>query len=107
MLADLPDINVLVLGHTQEIVQQNEDKILQIWPEANVGIFCSGLKRKEIKQITSASRDSIIKEIGESPNWDLVIIDEAHLISSVLLRHLFVCFLAKYLVMIKPIYLKN
>jgi DNA repair protein RadD len=81
LLVDLPDINVLVLGHTQEIVQQNEDKILKVWPEADVGLFCSGLQRKEIKQITSASRDSIFKEIGESPNWDLVIIDEAHLIS--------------------------
>ncbi|WP_105190024.1 DEAD/DEAH box helicase [Pseudoalteromonas sp. T1lg48] len=75
-----PSLRVLMLAHTQEIVQQNEDKLKAIWPDADIGIYCAGLGRKEIKQITSASRDSIIKEIGEYPEWDLVIVDEAHLI---------------------------
>jgi len=75
-----PELRVLLLAHTQEIVQQNEDKLKQVWPGVEVGVFCSGLNRKEIKQITSASRDSITNEIGEYPEWDLVTVDEAHLI---------------------------
>jgi len=75
-----PDLRVLLLAHTQEIVQQNEDKLKQVWPSVEVGVYCSGLKRKEIKQITSASRDSIVNDIGDYPEWDLVIVDEAHLI---------------------------
>jgi DNA repair protein RadD len=75
-----PDLRVLLLAHTQEIVQQNEDKLKQVWPDVEVGVYCAGLKRKEIKQITSASRDSIINDIGDYPEWDLVIVDEAHLI---------------------------
>lgn len=76
-----PETKVLILGHTQEIVEQNAEKLITVWPEANVGIYCAGLKRKEIKQVTSASRDSIIKEIGKFADWDIVIVDEAHLIS--------------------------
>tara|TARA_R110000796_G_scaffold22409_8_gene65020 strand:+ start:225 stop:1556 length:1332 start_codon:yes stop_codon:yes gene_type:complete len=80
LITDIPKLRVLILAHTQEIVQQNEEKLRAIWPDLDVGIYCSGLRRKEIKQVTSASRDSIIKEIGENPDWDLVIVDEAHLI---------------------------
>jgi DNA repair protein RadD len=61
-------------------VQQNEDKLKQVWPDVEVGVYCASLQRKEIKQITSASRDSIVNCIGDYPYWDLVIIDEAHLI---------------------------
>jgi DNA repair protein RadD len=80
LLAAKPDFRVLVLAHTQEIVAQNAEKLLMLWPEAPVGIYCAGLKQRHIRQITSASRDSIVNEIGEEPYWDLVIIDEAHLI---------------------------
>jgi DNA repair protein RadD len=72
---------VLLLGHTQEIVQQNEDKLLAIWPEAPVGVFCAGLGRREITQVISASRDSMVAQLSELPALDLVIIDEAHLIT--------------------------
>jgi DNA repair protein RadD len=84
LLLEKPNTRVLMLAHTQEIVQQNEDKLKQVWSNSgcivDVGIFCAGLNRKEINQITSASRDSIVNEIGEYPEWDLVIVDEAHLI---------------------------
>jgi DNA repair protein RadD len=76
-----PETRVLIIGHTQEIVAQNADKLLKIWPQAEVGICCAGLGRKEIKAITSASRDTVYSEISQYPQWDLVIVDEAHLIS--------------------------
>ncbi|MDD4864242.1 MAG: DEAD/DEAH box helicase [Alishewanella agri] len=80
LLEAKPSFKVLILGHTQEIVEQNAVKLKSIWPDAPVGIFCAGLKQYDICQVTSASRDSIIGEIGEYPYWDLVIVDEAHLI---------------------------
>ena len=54
LIADRPKLNVLILAHTQEIVHQNEEKLRALWPDVNVGVFCSGLRRKEVKQITSA-----------------------------------------------------
>lgn len=80
LLEAKPTFQVLVLAHTQEIVKQNALKLQSIWPDAPVGIYCAGLKQYDICQVTSASRDSIISEIGENPYWDLVIVDEAHLI---------------------------
>lgn len=76
-----PESRVLVLSHTQEIVLQNADKVRQVWSQADVGIYCAGLDRREVKSITSASRDTFIAEVTSYPIWDLVIIDEAHLIS--------------------------
>ncbi len=73
--------HVLLLGHTQEIVQQNENKLLAVWPEAPVGVVCAGLGRCEITQVISASRDSIVSQLALLPMFDLVIIDEAHLIT--------------------------
>lgn len=80
LLEAKPTFRVLVLAHTQEIVAQNALKLRGLWPQAPVGIYCAGLKQYDICQITSASRDSIISEIGDCPEWDLVIVDEAHLI---------------------------
>lgn len=80
LLEAKPGFKVLVLGHTQEIVEQNALKLRGIWPDAPVGIYCAGLKQYDICHVTSASRDSIISEIGDNPYWDLVIVDEAHLI---------------------------
>ncbi len=76
-----PASRVLVLSHTQEIVLQNAEKVRQVWPQADVGVYCAGLDRREVKRITSASRDTFIAEVNTYPYWDLVIVDEAHLIS--------------------------
>lgn len=76
-----PETRVLILGHTQEVVAQNADKLRSIWPQVDIGVCCAGLGRKEIKAITSASRDTVYGEISQYPQWDLVIVDEAHLIS--------------------------
>lgn len=76
-----PHTRVLILAHTQEIVAQNAEKLRQIWPQADIGIYCAGLGVKEVRQITSASRDSMASEISRCPEWDVVIIDEAHLVS--------------------------
>ena len=82
LLSDYPNLRILVLAHTKELVGQAADKLQAVWPEAPVGVYCAGLGRREIRQVTSASRDSIrrvIKDIDEP--FHLVIVDEAHLIA--------------------------
>ena len=56
LLEAKPSFKVLILGHTQEIVEQNALKLKSIWPDAPVGIYCAGLKQYDICQVTSASR---------------------------------------------------
>ena len=66
-----------------EILEQNEAALLAMVPGADTGIYCAGLGRKEYnRNIIFASRDSL----GNSPlvcgPFDIVIIDEAHMVST-------------------------
>lgn len=76
-----PGTRILILAHTKELVQQAEEKLVSVWDEAPVGVFAAGLGRKEVRQIISASRDSIVHAMDKIGVIDLVFIDEAHLLS--------------------------
>lgn len=78
-----PDCRILILSHTKELVGQAADKLSAFWPDAPVGIYAAGLKRRDtVDDIISASRDSIARALDKFEAFDLVIIDEAHLISN-------------------------
>jgi DNA repair protein RadD len=71
----------LCVAHVRELVKQNSDEMLRIWPEAPVGIYSAGLKRRETQAtITFASVQSIYQRAQQFGEIDLVIVDEAHLI---------------------------
>lgn len=72
---------ILVLAHVKELLEQNEAEMLGQWPEADVGVYSAGLKRKELRNaITIAGIQSIYKKSVVLGKVDLVIIDEAHLV---------------------------
>lgn len=72
----------LMLTHSKELIAQNHDKLLQVWPKASVGIYSAGLKSKQFhRNITYAGIQSIYKNAELFGRVDLCIIDEAHLIS--------------------------
>lgn len=74
-----PKATFLVLAHVKELIQQNYRKILTVLPEVNVGIFCSGLGKKEaLKQITFGSLMSCVRSLGLFQDIDYIIIDEVH-----------------------------
>lgn len=73
---------ILVLTHVKELIQQNYNKLMELWPTAPAGIYSSGLNRKELlNAITFAGVASIVKVIAKLGIIDLVVIDEAHLLS--------------------------
>lgn len=76
-----PETRIMVLAHTKELVDQAEKKLLSVWPDAPVGVYAASLNRRQIKQITVASRDTIRNVIEDIGKFDLVFIDEAHLIA--------------------------
>src|SRR5215470_8623699 len=39
--------STLTLVPTRELCEQNERAMLAVWPEADIGILCAGLKRRE------------------------------------------------------------
>jgi DNA repair protein RadD len=79
-----PDTRFLVLAHRQELIEQAENKIKNVWPQAPVGVLSSSLKRHELNaQILVASRDTLaagsrLEKVGK---FDYIIIDEAHNLS--------------------------
>lgn len=81
-LARNPDHRVLVCCHTREILGQNEEK-LRLLGVRDTGMYCAGVGRKETSnRVILASRDSL----GGNPTvcgyFHMIIVDEAHLVSS-------------------------
>ena len=81
-LHNWPETRILMLTHVKEILQQNADKMRQHWPNAPMGIYSAGLRQKELGEpITFAGIQSVRTKAKEIGHVDLVIIDEAHLVS--------------------------
>jgi len=74
------DTHVLVVTHVKELVQQDYNKIMEVWPSAPAGIYSAGLKSRQLKQITVASIQSIYNKQEFLGRFDLIVVDEAHLI---------------------------
>jgi len=72
---------VLVLAHVKELLEQNADKIRRLCPEVPIGIYSAGLNRRETdKPVIVAGIQSVYRRACELDAFDLVIVDEAHLI---------------------------
>jgi DNA repair protein RadD len=71
-----------MLTHVRELISQNADKMRQHWPNAPMGIYSAGLRQKELGEpITFAGIQSVRTKASQIGHVDLVIIDEAHLVS--------------------------
>lgn len=83
VLAAYPTVRVVMLAHVRELISQNLDKLLRVWPEAPVGVYSAGLRQ--------ADTQSAILFCGIQSVWnkakalasavrpvELVLIDEAH-----------------------------
>lgn len=74
-------IKVLVLSHVKEILEQNH-KSLENYLGCKVALNSSMLKRREVGNITVAGIQSVYKNPDPFKDVKLVIIDEAHLVST-------------------------
>jgi len=77
-LTDNPLAEILVVSHVQEILEQNYKSIHSEYGRF-CGLYSAGLGHKEIKKITVAGIQSIFRT-DHFNSYDLVIIDECHLI---------------------------
>lgn len=77
-----PGQRVIIATHVKELIAQNFDKLKTMWPQAPAGIYSSGLKQRDtLSPITFAGIGSVYKRAAEFGRVDLLIIDEAHLVS--------------------------
>ena len=83
LLAAYPAMRVLMLVHVRELVAQNVQALLRVWPDAPVGIYSAGLGQRDAHhRITFASIQSVFRRAKAIGQRDLILIDEAHLVPS-------------------------
>lgn len=76
-----PGTRILVLTHRMELLEQDEAELKTLWPNAPTGFYSSGLGRKERNApILFAGIQSVHSRLHTFDPFDLVIVDEAHLI---------------------------
>jgi len=90
-----PNQRVMMLTHVKELIEQNAEKLIKIWPTAPIGIYSAGLKSRDMSMpIVFGGVQSVAKAIKRSETdvatpphlrhfgWrDLILIDECHLLS--------------------------
>ena len=82
VIQNWPDQRILILTHVKELIEQDVEKILMGWPTAPLGIYSASIGSKRLGEpITVAGIQSIRKHAAKVGHIDIVIVDEAHLIS--------------------------
>jgi DNA repair protein RadD len=75
------DGRVLILAHVKELLEQAADKLRAICPEVDFGIYSAGLKRRDTEHpVIIAGIQSVYRRACDLGQFDLVVIDEAHMI---------------------------
>ncbi|MCW2763962.1 MAG: PaP73 [Marmoricola sp.] len=81
VLQGWPGQRVMMLTHVAKLIEQNTKTLLNVWPNAPVGIHSQGLKQREYLQpIIMGGVQSVYKNVQQFGWRDLLFIDEAHLI---------------------------
>lgn len=76
-----PNQRIMIVTHVKELIEQNYLELCKIWQLAPAGIYSAGLNRRDLDHsIIFAGIQSIHKKAEEFGKFDLILVDEAHLI---------------------------
>lgn len=90
-----PDIRIMMLVHVRELVKQNFQQMLRVWPEAPVGIYSAGLNKRDVHhKIIFGSIQSVHTKPEVFAPRHLLIIDEAHLVPTAASQGMYASFIA-------------
>lgn len=80
LLAKWPQIRIGILAHRRELIFQAQDKLLQTWPEAPIGIACAstGERVDTDRPVVIGSIQTLARRVKTTAPFDLIIVDEAH-----------------------------
>jgi DNA repair protein RadD len=76
-----PSQRFIMGTHVKELINQNAEKIRAQWPNVPLGIFSAGLGEKNIAPVVYGGIASMVNAIERFGRRDLLLVDEAHLIS--------------------------
>lgn len=75
-------VRVLVLAHQKELIEQNAEKLLRLWPNAPMGIVSASVGRKDWGHpITYAGIQTVRGKSDQLGPVECILVDEAHLIN--------------------------
>ncbi|WP_019903160.1 DEAD/DEAH box helicase [Methylobacterium sp. 77] len=81
VIADRPEARIAIVTHTRELIAQNYRELVAYWPQAPAGIYSAGLNRRDTAtQILFCGIQSVWNRIEAIGAFDVVVVDEAHLI---------------------------
>jgi DNA repair protein RadD len=82
MLRDYPTLRIGMITHVRELIAQNFKELMALWPQAPAGIYSAGIGRRDrTHQILFMGIQSVYKKASVIGAFDLLLIDEAHLVS--------------------------
>ena len=74
---------VMILQHVKELAEQNSEKLRSICPELKVGVYSAGLNSRDTEEpVIVAGIQSVYNKVELFKPFDLIMVDEAHLIPS-------------------------
>lgn len=81
VLEQWPDLRIAIVTHSRELVDQNAKELRGYWPAAPIGIYSAGLGRRDMhSRVLFCGIQSVHNKVRKLGAFDLVIVDEAHLI---------------------------
>ncbi len=75
------DSKILVLSHVKEILEQNYNALVKYFDGSTIGLYSAGLDSKTIHKITVAGIQSVWRKPELFQQFDIIIIDECHLVT--------------------------
>jgi len=88
LLTEWPYIRIGILAHRRELITQNRDKLLSVWPDAPVGIACTSVTSQVITEtpVVIGTIQTLVRRIEDTSPFEVIIIDEAHRIPPINLK---------------------
>jgi len=79
---DYPLMRICIVTHVKELIAQNYMEFIKIWPDAHAGIHSAGIGRRDTHHpILFCGIQSVWNKADMLGKFDLILVDEAHLIS--------------------------
>jgi DNA repair protein RadD len=81
LIENWPQMRIICVTHTRELIVQNFQELLRLWPSAPAGIYSAGVGRRDTHaKILFCGVQSVFKRTAQIGRADLILVDEAHLI---------------------------
>jgi len=81
LLGQYPTLRIGCITHVKELIVQNFQELIRLWPDAPAGIFSAGVGRRDThSRILFCGIQSVWNKTDVLGKFDVLIVDEAHLI---------------------------